>query len=181
MEVLNRLLRHFCRRLFTQQSVILYEYVSMYNNTADQLQKIVKISAIMWINTSNEGIWKICAKPPFLHSLDVPIKMFTNSLAVLHQKTLERTDRIHCFQILQILLIESCLVVWFQVDKSLWFPSLKKVWICRLDSGLMVSGIYLKFIFYSKKFSNYFFVVRGQGGAHQCTRVHERLFEAQKM
>ena len=120
----------------------------------------------MWINTSNEGIWKICAKPPFLHSLDVPIKMFTNSLAVLQQKTLGRTDRIHCFQILQILLIESCLVDLFYVDKSPWFSSLKKVWIRRLDSGLMVSGIYLKFTFYSKKFSNYFFVVGGQGGAH---------------
>ena len=32
-----------------------------------------KISAIMWVF---EDVWVICAKSPFLHSLDVLIKMF---------------------------------------------------------------------------------------------------------
>ena len=49
----------------------------------------------MWVF---EGAYVICAKSPFLHSLDVPIKMFANSLAVLNQQTLEMTDRVHCFQ-----------------------------------------------------------------------------------
>ena len=31
----------------------------------------------MWIFG---GIWVICAKPPFLHSLDVPIRVFANNL-----------------------------------------------------------------------------------------------------
>ena len=37
----------------------------------------------MWVF---EEVWLICAKPTFLHSLDVLIKMFPNSLAVLNQK-----------------------------------------------------------------------------------------------
>ena len=57
--------------------------------------KIVKISAITWVI---EGAWVTCAKPPFLYSLEVPIKMFANSLAVLNQRTLRRTDHVHCFQ-----------------------------------------------------------------------------------
>ena len=44
----------------------------------------------MWIF---EGVWVICAKSPFQHSLDVPIKMFANSLAVLNQQI-----HVHCFQ-----------------------------------------------------------------------------------
>ena len=39
------------------------------------------MSAIMRVS---EGVWVICAKPPFIHSLDVPIKMFANSLAGLN-------------------------------------------------------------------------------------------------
>ena len=61
-----------------------------------------------------EGIWVICAKHTFLHSLGVPIKMFPNSLATLNQQTLGRTFHVHCFQ---TQLTESCLVVWFWVDK----------------------------------------------------------------
>ena len=45
-----------------------------------------------------EGIWVIRAKPPFLHTLDVPIKMFAHILAKLKQQTLGRTNHIHCFQ-----------------------------------------------------------------------------------
>ena len=48
----------------------------------------------------------ICEKLSFLHSLDVLIKMFTNSLAVLNQQKLGRTDHVHCFQ---AQLTESCL------------------------------------------------------------------------
>ena len=65
----------------------------------------------MWVF---EGAWVICAKPPFLHSLDVPIKMFANNLAVLNQQTLRRINHVHCFQ---TQFMESCLAVWFWVDK----------------------------------------------------------------
>ena len=40
--------------------------------------------------------------------------MFTNSLVVLNQQTLRRTNHVHCFQ---TQFTESCLVVWFWVDK----------------------------------------------------------------
>ena len=66
----------------------------------------------MWVF---EGVWVIFAKPPFLHSLDIPIKMFANSLAALNQQTLGRIDHAHCFQ---MQLSESCHVVWFWVDKK---------------------------------------------------------------
>ena len=59
--------------------MLLYENILMDDSMADQLWKIVKIYAIMWVS---EGIWVICAKPPFLHSLDVPINVFINSLTV---------------------------------------------------------------------------------------------------
>ena len=39
----------------------------------------------------------IFLKPPFLQSLDVLIKMFTNSLAVLNQQILGRANHVHCF------------------------------------------------------------------------------------
>ena len=74
----------------------------------------------MWVF---EVIGVICAKHPFLHSLNVLIKMFTNSLAVLNQQTLGMTslavlnqqtlgitNHTHCFQ---TQLIESCVVDWF--------------------------------------------------------------------
>ena len=35
----------------------------------------------MWVF---EGVWVICAKPPFLLDLDVPIKMFAKNLAGKH-------------------------------------------------------------------------------------------------
>ena len=100
----------------------------------------MKISAIMWVF---EGVWVFCAKPTFLHSLDVPIKMFSNSLTVLNQQTLGRTDHVHR---LQTQLTESCLVVWFWVDNRpvcCFFPYKKTVWILSLGSRLMVSGISL--------------------------------------
>ena len=65
----------------------------------------------MWVF---ESVCVICAKYPFLHSLDVPIKMFANSLVVLNQQTLVTAYHVHCFQ---TQLTESCLVVWFKVDK----------------------------------------------------------------
>ena len=57
----------------------------------------------------------ICAKPPFPHSLDVPIRMFANSLAILNQQTLGRTNHVHCFQTQTM---KSYLIVWFWVDKK---------------------------------------------------------------
>ena len=91
----------------------------------------------MWVF---EILWVICAKPPFLHSLDDLIKMFANSLAVLNPETPRKTDHIPCFQ---TQLTESCLVVWFWIDKG--FHSLyEAVWIPRLVSGLMVSGMDIK-------------------------------------
>ena len=69
----------------------------------------------MWVF---EGAWVTCAKPPFLYSLHVPIKMFANGLVFLNQQTLRRAVRraahAHCFQ---TQLTESYLVVWFCVDK----------------------------------------------------------------
>ena len=50
----------------------------------------------------------ICAKPLFLHGLDVPLKMFINSLTVLTQQTLGSTDHVHWFQTQSM---ESYLVV----------------------------------------------------------------------
>ena len=67
----------------------------MYGSMAICLEKL-KITTIMWVF---EGVWVICAKPPFLHSLDGPLKMFQiNTFAVLKQQTLEKTDPVHCFQ-----------------------------------------------------------------------------------
>ena len=68
----------------------------------------------MWVNALNEGVQVICAKPTFLHGLDVPIKLIANSLAVLNQQTMEGTDHVHCFQ---TQLMKKCLVVWFWVNK----------------------------------------------------------------
>ena len=66
--------------------------------------------------------------------------MSANSLAVLNPETPRKTDHIPCFQ---TQLTESCLVVWFWIDKG--FHSLyEAVWIPRLVPGLIVSGIDLK-------------------------------------
>ena len=63
-----------------------------------------------------EGVWVIIAKSSFLHSLDVPIKMFANSIAVSNQQILEKTNHVHCFQTQST---KSCLAVWFWVGKRL--------------------------------------------------------------
>ena len=116
-------------------------------------------------------------KPTFLHSLYVQIKMFPNSLALFNQPTMGRTDHAHCFQ---IQLTKSCLVVWLWVDKrrvccffplSLW----KTVWVPRLDSRLMLSGIGLKFTFTLKHF---FLCSKFMA---RFTLVHKRLFEVHGM
>ena len=98
-----------------------------------------------------ESVWVICENPSFLYSLNVPIKMFVNSVAVLTQKTLGSIDHVHCFQTQST---ESCLV-WFWVGKRavcLFVLYKKTVWIPRLGSELMVSGTDLKFTFYFKLF-----------------------------
>ena len=113
----------------------------------------------MWLF---EGVWVICAKPPLLHCLDVLIKMPANSLAVLNQQTLGRTNHAHFSQ---TLLTESCLVVWLWIVRRpiCCFFLDKKVWIHRLGTRLMVSGIDLKFTLkYSEIFL--FFVVGAQRG-----------------
>ena len=66
-------------------------------------------SQFMWTFV---GVWVICGKPPFLHSLNVSTKMFANSLTALNQQTLGRANHVHCFQ---IQLMQSWLV-WFWVD-----------------------------------------------------------------
>ena len=48
----------------------------------------------MWVF---EGVWVICAKSPFPHSLDVPIKTFANSLDVLNQRTHIQTQLTESF------------------------------------------------------------------------------------
>ena len=98
-----------------------------------------------------ESGWVISAKPPFLHSLDVLIKVFANSLADLNQQTLGRTEHVNCFQ---TQLTESCLVVCSGQTRhpSVVSFSIKKVQIPRIYSGLMESGKDLKFTFYSKIF-----------------------------
>ena len=65
----------------------------------------------MWVF---EGVCIICAKTPFLYSFDALIKMFANSLTVLNQQTLGKTNQVHCFQ---TQLTETCLVVWFWANK----------------------------------------------------------------
>ena len=131
----------------------------------------------MWVF---EGVWVICAKPPFLHSLDVPIKMFANNLAVLNQQTLRRINHVHCFQ---TQFMESCLVVWFWVDKRpiFCFSIKKTVWIPRFYSQLMVSGIDLQFTFYSKIFLSLQYVHACTNNYLRCTIVYANmLLSAQK-
>ena len=142
---------------------MLYKNVSIYNSTADKLWKKCENLLYYVGKRSDEGVWVICAKTSFLHSIDVLIKMFANSLAVLNQETLYRTDHVHWFQ---ILLMETCLVVWFWLDnKTCCFLFQKKSGHAgRLGSGLMVSRIDLQFTFYSKKFDIYFFIVGAQQG-----------------
>ena len=126
----------------------------------------MKISTIMWVF---EAVCVICARSPFLHSLNVPIKMFTNSLAVLNQQTLRTTDHTHCFFFLSLLsnIVDGKLSGWLVLGRQetclLFFSLWNKVWIARLGSGLMVNGIDLTFTL------------------HSCTLVHERLFEVHEM
>ena len=60
--------------------MLMYEIVSMYDNTTDSLWKIMEISVMSVF----EDAWVNYAKPQFLHSLDVLIKMFANSLTILN-------------------------------------------------------------------------------------------------
>ena len=99
-----------------------------------------------------QGVWVICAKPPFLNSLDVPIKMFANSLAILNQQTLGRIDHVHLLSNTVDRKLQDCLVLGRQETYLLFLFVLKTVWIPRLGSGFMVSGIDLKFTSYSKIF-----------------------------
>ena len=81
----------------------------------------------------------ICEKLSFLHSLDVLIKMFTNSLAVLNQQKLGRTDHVHCFQ---AQLTESCLDFGFDSRLKLFFLYKKQpVYPVYPGSELMVYGL----------------------------------------
>ena len=144
--------------------------VSVHNNTADLLWKIVKISIIMWVF---DGIWIICSKPSFLHNRMSKLKcsltafLSTNTgkykPCSLLSSTVERK-------------LSGCLVLGWQETHMLFLSLWKTVWIPRLGSGFMVSGIDLKFTFYSKIF---IFVIRRGTCQHTC--VHKQLFEVHKM
>ena len=101
--------------------------------------------------------------------------MFPNSLAILNQPALWRTDHIHCFQ---TQLTKSCMDVRFWIDKRpvCFFFSLQKiVWIPRLGSGLMVSEIGLKFTSYSKIFISFWWVYgEVHVSIHACTSNYLR-------
>ena len=90
---------------------------------AAQQEKNVEISAIMSVF---QGVWVICAKSPFVLSLDVPIKMFANSLAILNQQT-----RVHCFQtqLTEKRSTHLCLFVYFETE----------IFILISDEGLKIS------------------------------------------
>ena len=111
IEVLHRLGRHLCNNFspFVYTAICLV-VVRKYLNVRKHgglVLKLVKISAIIWVF---EGVWVICTKPSFLQSLDIPVKISYNSLVILNQQTLGRTDHIHCFQ---AQLTESGQLVWF--------------------------------------------------------------------
>ena len=80
--------------------------MSQCNTTFDLLWKIVKISAIIWVNPSNKGFWVIYAKSPFLLSSWCPnYKQTTNN------KHWKRTTMLIAFK--------------YWVDKNLLFCSLQ--------------------------------------------------------
>ena len=134
------------------------------------------------MQVSNLSKHLICEKPLFLHNLDVLIKMFANSLAVLSQQTLGRADHVHCFQ---AQLTESCLVFGSaQIRDSsviVYFFKKQPVHPVYADSGLMISGIDLKFTFYSKIFLSlqqvHVSVYASTNDYLRCTKceVHERV------
>ena len=59
--------------------MFLYGNVWMHDNMADSLWKFVQISTIMWVF---EVVCVIFAKPTFLHSLDIPIKMLSITVSL---------------------------------------------------------------------------------------------------
>ena len=114
------------------------------------LWRIGKISAIMWIF---EGVWVIFAKPPLLHSFYESIKMFSNSPTVLNQQATSTEKGRPCSLLSNTFdgRFSVCLVLGRQ-GIHLLFLSIKTVWITKLGFGLMVSGVGIKFILYSKIF-----------------------------
>ena len=89
------------------------------------LHRLPRHLLVVFLHINPPYLWKLwtflllyghlkVSRCPFLHSLDVLVKMFTNSLAVLNLQILGRTDHVHCFQ---KQLRESCWLVWFWVDK----------------------------------------------------------------
>ena len=79
--------------------------MSQCNTTFDLLWKIVKISAIIWVNPSNKGFWVIYAKSPFLLSSWCP-----NYKQTTNKKHWKRTTMLIAFK--------------YWVDKNLLFRSL---------------------------------------------------------
>ena len=143
----------------------------------------------MWIF---EGIWVICVKTPFLHSLVVPIKMFTNSLAILKQRTMRRTNYVHCFE---TQLNESCVVLWLWVDKRPFCCFFLNKNNMDTQTRIWVDGEWnrlFKFTSYSEIFLSLHIVDRRRGthaqattwGAQnvRCTMVYANiLLDAQKI
>ena len=108
------------------------------------------------------GIWR--CRCPFLHSLDVPVKVFANSLAVLNLQKLGRADHVHCFQ---TQMRESCWLVWFWVDKR---P------ICCFFFCKKSLDIWTRFCVDIS-----IFVVAAERGTHYWTHVPKWLFKVHKM
>ena len=97
-----------------------------------------------------EGVWVICENPSLLYSLNMPIKMFANSVTALTPKTLDRPSSLLSNTVDGKL---SSLVLGRKESRLLFRPLPKKtVWIPRLGSELMVSGIDHEFTFCSKLF-----------------------------
>ena len=109
-----------------------------------------------------------------LHSLDVPIKMFANSIAVLNQQIPGNTDHTHSFQ---TQLMKGCLVVWLWVDKR---PVCCN-FLYGKQSGypdqvlVKVSGIDLKFTFCSEILLS-LYQAHGEVhvSVHACTNGYSR-------
>ena len=76
----------------------------LYENVSMQIFPIMRVF---------EGVYVNIAKSSFLHSLDVPIKMFANRIAVLNHRIPGKTDHVHHFQTVEI----RYLVVSFWVAK----------------------------------------------------------------
>ena len=87
----------------------------------------------------------ICEKLPFLHSLDVLIKMFANSRVVLTNKHWEEPTMFNAFKHSWPKVFFFCFCLEKKLFCNCFFSKKNNLCIPKLGSGLMVSGIDLKF------------------------------------